>query len=255
MTQGSPNGQAAGPHTEAEHGTDHGPAHPWMTCLAPMVVFLAIGFAEPSREGGGLAGLIGLGYEGYPFIYSIRVAATILLLASCWPSLRGWLGRPSWWPPIVGLLLVVPWIVLSSLQRDAGWLMGGTERAGFDPFTEYGEDAARSTAYLALRGLGLVVVVPIIEEIFLRGFLMRFVIREQFWTVPFGALTAGAAATCAIYAAGSHPPELAAAVVWFGAITGIAVATRRPIDCITAHAATNLALGAWVLATGNWWLL
>jgi CAAX prenyl protease-like protein len=220
-----------------------------------MVVFLALGFAEPVRDGGFLPELLGLEYASYPTIYSIRVAATLLLLAWCWPALRGWIGRPTWWPPLVGFVLVVPWIVLSSLQRDAGWFVAGTERAGFDPFTHYDGDAARTAAYLALRGVGLVVVVPIVEELFLRGFLLRFVIKEDFWTVPFGTLTAGAAATCAIYAAGSHPPELAAAVVWFAAITGIAVATRRPIDCITAHAATNLALGGYVLATDSWWLL
>jgi hypothetical protein len=38
-------------------------------------------------------------------------------------------------------------------------------------------------------------------------------------------------------------------------VTGIAAATRRPIDCVLAHAATNLALGAWVLVTGAWWLV
>jgi hypothetical protein len=46
-----------------------------------------------------------------------------------------------------------------------------------------------------------------------------------------------------------------AAAVWFSTVTGIAAATRQPIDCVVAHAATNLALGAWVLATGAWWLV
>jgi hypothetical protein len=45
-----------------------------------------------------------------------------------------------------------------------------------------------------------------------------------------------------------------AAAVWFASVTGIAAATRKPIDCILAHAGTNFALGAYVLATGNWWL-
>jgi hypothetical protein len=35
----------------------------------------------------------------------------------------------------------------------------------------------------------------------------------------------------------------------------VAAATRRPIDAILAHAGTNLALGCYVLATGNWWLM
>ena len=53
----------------------------------------------------------------------------------------------------------------------------------------------------------------------------------------------------------SHPSECVAAVGWFAIVTGIAAATRRPIDAILAHAATNLALGAYVLFSANWWLL
>ena len=51
------------------------------------------------------------------------------------------------------------------------------------------------------------------------------------------------------------PAETVAAVVWFSTVSGIAAATRRPIDCVLAHAGTNLALGAYVLASGAWWLV
>ena len=103
--------------------------------------------------------------------------------------------------------------------------------------------------------LGLVVVVPIAEELFLRGFLLRYVERERFWEVPFGLVTPVAAATCAGYAGLTHPAEAVAAVGWFALVSGIAAATRRPIDCILCHAATNLALGAYVLSSNAWWLL
>jgi hypothetical protein len=155
----------------------------------------------------------------------------------------------------VGLGLVVPWVVLATLQRDAGWAGGAGARSGFDPFAALPAGSALSWAFLAVRALGLVAVVPIVEELFLRGFLMRCVVREEFWTVPFGLLTPAAAAACAVYAVVSHPGEAVAAVGWFGLVSGIAAATRRPIDCILAHAATNLALGAYVLATGAWWLV
>jgi hypothetical protein len=49
--------------------------------------------------------------------------------------------------------------------------------------------------------------------------------------------------------------EAVAAVVWFFAVTWVCWKTRQPIDAITVHATTNLALGAYVLATGAWWLL
>ncbi len=99
------------------------------------------------------------------------------------------------------------------------------------------------------------VIVPLAEELFLRGFLLRYVERERFWEVPFGILTPLAAATCAGYAAVTHPAEAVAAVGWFAIVSGIAAATRRPVDCILCHAATNLALGGYVLAGGAWWLL
>jgi CAAX prenyl protease-like protein len=233
---------------------DYGPSDPWRTCLVPMMVFLAVGLLEPTKEGGGVAASLGISYELYPFLYAIRVAVTLGLLAWIWPSLRGWLGRPTWWPPLVGLLMVVPWVWLSHLQRDGQWLSGDTGRIGFDPFELYGAGSASSWAYLALRGLGLVIVVPIVEELFLRGFLMRFVVREHFWQVPFGAVSGAALATCGLYAVGSHPAEAVAAIAWFAVMTWIAAATRKPIDCILAHAATNLALGAWVIYSGDWWL-
>jgi CAAX prenyl protease-like protein len=241
----------------AAHDADHGPAEPWLTCVAPLVLFLAAGLLEPTPSGGGLAGAAGVGYAAYPVIYALRLAATLALLARVWPSLVGWLGRPSWWPPLLGLALVVPWVVLTHLQRDAGWSFGAGERSGYDPFlaANLGTDPAAAWSFLAVRLVGLVVVVPIVEELFVRGFLMRYVIKEEFWRVPFGTLTGAAAAACMVYAVASHPAEAIAAVGWFAVVSGVAAATRQPIDCILCHAATNLALGGYVLATGAWWLV
>jgi CAAX prenyl protease-like protein len=220
-----------------------------------MVVFLVGSLFEPVPSGGGLAGSLGIPYSAYPLVYSIRLAATLAAIAACRGPLSGWLGRPSWWPPLLGLALALPWIVLSGLQREAGF--GGTlgERSGFNPFAELGEGSRQAWAFLAVRFLGLMVVTPIIEELFLRGFLMRVVIHEDFWKVPFGLLTFASAATCAVYAAVSHPAEAIAAIGWFAIVSGIAAATRAPIDPILAHAATNLAIGVYVVATGAWWLM
>ena len=233
---------------------DEGPDRPWEACVVPFVVFLAIGLLEPTRSGDGLAGVLRIPFAAYPFIYSLRIAATLLVLARSWTPIRRWWGRPAWWPPLVGLALVVPWIVLASLQREAGWASALGSRAAFNPFTDGGEGFA-AWAFFAIRAVGLIMVVPLIEELFLRGFLIRYVIREDFWNVPFGMLTLPAVGACLFYAAASHPSECVAAVGWFAVVTGIAAATRRPIDTILAHAMTNLALGAYVLCTANWWLL
>jgi CAAX prenyl protease-like protein len=233
---------------------DEGPDRPWEACVVPFVVFLAAGMLEPTRAGDGLAGALGIPFTAYPLIYSLRIVVTVLAIARAWTPLRRWWGRPTWWPPLVGLALVVPWIVLASLQRDAGWASDVGSRAAFNPFAD-GGDGPAAWAFFAIRAIGLIVVVPLVEELFLRGFLMRSVIREDFWTVPFGMLTFPAVGACLFYAAASHPSECVAAVGWFAVVTGIAAATRRPIDTILAHATTNLALGAYVLMTANWWLL
>lgn len=231
----------------------HGPARPWLACVVPLVVYSLAGSLEPVAAGGGLAAAVGIPPSAYPIAYIVRLAATAAVLATAWPAVRSWLGRPTWWPPLLGLALAVPWIVLADLQRQAGWGFSG--RSAFDPFAHFVAQPALAWGFLAVRWLGLVVIVPIVEELFLRGFLMRFVIDEAFWRVPYGMLTPAAAAACAIYAAASHPAEAVAAVGWFAIVSGIALATRKPVDCILAHAGTNLAIGGYVLATGNWWLM
>lgn len=237
-----------------EQSTDHGPRRPWDVCVVPFVVFLVGGILEPTPGGGGLAGALGIPYAAYPAIYAARLVATGMALARVWRPIRDWVGRTTWWPVPLGLLLVIPWIVLAALQRESGFVTQAMERSAFDPFAQFSSSGA-AWAFLALRLLGLVAVVPIVEELFLRGFLMRYVIDEQFWTVPFGRLTLASTAACLVYAAATHPAEAVAALAWFAVMSGVASATRRPIDVILAHAATNLALGAYVVATKSWWLL
>lgn len=234
---------------------DHGPARPWRTCLAPMLGFLLLGLLEPTPSGGGIAGSVGIPYAAYPWIYAAKVAATAGLVAAVWPALAGWLGRPAWWPPLLGLGLVIPWVALAALQRDAGWSAGLHERSGFNPWEAFGTAGPEAWCYLAVRGIGLAVITPLVEEIFLRGFFLRFIVKERFWEVPFGLLTPAVAGVTAAYAAATHPSEAVAAVGWFAVVSGIAAATRQPIDCVLAHAATNLAIGGYVLATGAWWLV
>ena len=233
---------------------DFGPERPWWACVLPFVVFLAAGAVEPTPGGGGIAGALGIPYSAYPLVYSLRLVATLAVVGWFWRPIRRWVGRTTGWPFLLGILLVVPWVVLAALQRELGW-SGMAERSSFNPFAQWGEGSTAAWAFLAVRALGLVAVVPLVEELFLRGFLMRYVINEDFWRVPFGKLTLASAAACTVYAVATHPAEALAAVAWFSVVSGIAAATRRPIDAIVAHAGTNLALGAYVLATGNWWLV
>jgi CAAX prenyl protease-like protein len=59
---------------------------------------------------------------------------------------------------------------------------------GFDPGI-FGSQPGLYWSTVAFRFLRLVVVVPLIEEIFWRGFLLRYLIAEDFEHIPFGSFS------------------------------------------------------------------
>jgi uncharacterized protein len=106
-----------------------------------------------------------------------------------------------------------------------------------------------------VRFFGLVAVVPLIEEFFLRGFVMRFVMERDWWDVPFGKASRLAIVLGTVVPMLSHSGELLAAAVWFSMITWLMLRTRNIWDCVAAHAITNLILGIYVVASGTWRLM
>ena len=102
-----------------------------------------------------------------------------------------------------------------------------------------------------------VIAVPILEELFWRGWLMRWIIDPQnFEKVPLGTYAPAAFWLTAILFASEHGSfwdvGLAAGIVynWW------MIRTRNLWDCILAHAVTNGLLAAWVIGAGQWqyWL-
>ena len=111
--------------------------------------------------------------------------------------------------------------------------------------------------FLTIRMLTTAALVPVIEELFWRGWLMRWLVDSQnFQKVPLGTFRPAAFWLVAVLFASEHGPY------WeVGLLAGIAynywiIRTRNLADCILAHAVTNAALGIYVLGTGEWqyWL-
>jgi CAAX prenyl protease-like protein len=117
-------------------------------------------------------------------------------------------------------------------------------------------DGRDSAAVLALRVVRAVVIVPIAEELFWRGWLMRWLIKPDFQKVRLGSYTAASFWIVAALFATEHGPYwdvgLAAGVVF----NGLMLRTRSLGDLIFSHAIANACLCAYVLATGKWeyWL-
>lgn len=248
--------------------------HPWLTFLLPFVVYMAVGSFEPGRpkppiqlpDGGSRPAAnenwLGLDYGQYPIVYTVKIALTVAAMAFVVPGYRRYRFRVSLLAVVVGVVGVAVWVVICHRGWERAVLaplglakfLGLGERPAYDPLTELAATPAWAYTFLAIRFAGLALVVPVIEEFFLRGFLMRFVIRENWWAVPFGTLTPLAAVVGTAVPMLMHPAELIAAAVWFSLVTWLMWRTRNIWDCVAAHAVTNLLLGIYVVTQHEWQL-
>jgi CAAX prenyl protease-like protein len=123
---------------------------------------------------------------------------------------------------------------------------------GFDP-TLLENNSATYWSTIFFRFLRLVVVVPLVEEIFWRGFLLRFVIDEHFERVPFGKFNWFSFAVVTVGFTFSHSrPDWPAALITGALYNVVAYRTQSLASCVLAHAVTNLLLGWWIMQTQQW---
>jgi CAAX prenyl protease-like protein len=247
---------------------------PWLTFVLPFIVYMIVGTFEPAPpkppiklpDGGSRTApnknWFGLEYRHYPIVYTAKIALTIAAMAFVFPGYRQFPFHISPLAIVVGVIGVALWIVLCQLRLEQEILkplglakyLGLGERPAFNPLKELADSPTWAYTFLAIRFLGLAVIVPVIEEFFLRGFVMRFVVNEEWWTVPFGTLTPLAAVVGTAVPMLMHPGELLAAFVWFSLVTWLMTRTRNIWDCVAAHAVTNLLLGIYVVTQHQWQL-
>jgi CAAX prenyl protease-like protein len=145
----------------------------------------------------------------------------------------------------IGLLVLGLWIAPQEL------LHAERRMDGFDPGF-FGQGASW-WVNVVVRFLRLVIVVPLVEEIFWRGYLLRYLVNEDFTKVPFGKFTWLSFAVVTLGFTFEHSqadwPAAALAGVLYNLV---AYRTRSLAACVLAHAVTNFALGLYVLRTGQW---
>src|SRR6202030_3615984 len=100
------------------------------------------------------------------------------------------------------------------------------------------------------RFLRLVLVVPLLEEIFWRGFLLRYLINEKFTGVRMGAFSWLSFAVVTLGFGFTHSQaDWLAALVTGALYNFVAYRTKSLASCVAAHAITNLLLGIWIVGT------
>ncbi|MEO8052315.1 MAG: CAAX prenyl protease-related protein [Acidobacteriota bacterium] len=118
------------------------------------------------------------------------------------------------------------------------------------------EAARHDVPVLWLRSLRSVLVVPIVEELFWRGWLMRWMIDQNFQRVPLGAYSAASFWTVAALFASEHGPYWDVGLVAGLVFNWWMIRTKSLGDLILAHAVANACLSGYVIMSGNWeyWL-
>jgi CAAX prenyl protease-like protein len=228
-----------------------------------------------ARRGGLLSRIQPAAYARVlPFAAFVAILAMTPLIESTWPEvgLSGWLHAAR--GIAAGILLVCFWSHYTDLHRfaritlsqalfaagagaalyaawvhlDAPWMMLSASQR-FEPLN--GDLGAYAIPVTALRMLGLIVIVPIAEELFWRSFLLRWLTRPAFTTVDPRTVSRYAMWSTAILFAVEHNMWLA------GLLAGVLfnwlyVRTRSLLAPLIAHGVANACLGAHILVYGRW---
>jgi CAAX prenyl protease-like protein len=185
----------------------------------------------------------------YPAAYAARLVIVGLLAwryRATWRDLRPWPGLGGFvLASLTGLVVTGLWVGLDGLYPTFAFL---GQRVAFDS-TRLGPGPR--VAFIAVRMLGLVGLVPLIEELFWRSFLIRWLIDQDFARVPIGRVTPLAAVATSVLFALAHPewlPALLTGLLWAWLLRQ----TRSLGACVISHAVANLALGLYVIISGDW---
>lgn len=181
------------------------------------------------------------------WIYPVKIAAVVAALWYYRAIYRELLVLPyRFWAvlvaPMVGGGVFLLWV-----NMDAGWMtLGGG--AGFDPRTL---DGTFDWPLVLFRLTGAALVVPLMEELFWRSFLLRWVQQSDFLALAPMQIGLRAILIGSVLFGIEHSLWLA------GIVAGLAYAWLYRASGnlwipIVAHSVTNLSLGVWVLFSGQW---
>jgi len=143
---------------------------------------------------------------------------------------------------VVGLLVYFTWVRINWTldSRGAG--------SGYDPFRA---GANFGLVLAVVRVFGAVIVAPLVEELFWRSFLLRYLIAPQFESIPLGSFTtASFVATTVLF--GLEHRLFVAGMVAGAAYALVLYRSRSLWTSVVAHGVTNLALAVHALVTQEW---
>ena len=208
--------------------------------VLPFATFIAILAASPY--------LTFVGVWEYP----LRVAVLATVLFTCSRHLIDFRVRSPLLTVTAGVVVFLIWVAPEHLFPGYRHHWAFSNALTGSLTSSISDNHRTDWIVLLFRSVRAAVLVPIIEELFWRGWLMRWLIQPQFATVPLGAWTCSSMCISALLFASEHGPYWEVGLLAGLAYNFLMVLTRSLGDCIFAHAVTNGLLSAYVISTGKW---
>jgi CAAX prenyl protease-like protein len=182
------------------------------------------------------------------WLYALQIGAVLLTLAlfsrayveldgAADVSARDWLLALA-----AGAAVFVVWVGL-----DQPWARSG-DGGGFDASRA---DGSLDWTLVGVRLFGAAAVVPLMEELFWRSFILRWIGQRDFLRLAPAAAGLRALLLSSLVFGVEHDLWLAGILAGL-VYGGLYMRSASLWPPIAAHAATNLLLGVWVVATGSW---
>ena len=182
----------------------------------------------------------------------VRVVLMGIICLYCWPRDCKWQMVAPVTGIVLGIAVFILWIAPDSLipgYRNS--VLFQNPLIGKVHSSMPAADL-RNWWVLTWRSIRAIIIVPVVEELFWRAWLMRWLIRPDFKSVPMGTYSPGSFFTVAVLFALEHGSY------WdVGLLTGFVynwwmIRTKSVADCILVHAVTNACLCVYVVWAGQW---
>ncbi len=208
-------------------------ASPLLARAMPFVLFLALTSCQGT-----------FGIESHYWIYLIKCIIGGWMMWTTWSLVSEMRWFCSLDSVITGIMVFALWIALDIpypklIKPDNSWDLTG----------HFGETSAIVWFFVSVRLAGSTLLVPMLEEVFYRSFLYRYIMTPKWLFAAHNQFDAKAFLLTSIIFGLTHCHWIA------GILCGmiyqlLVIRTNRLGDAIVAHAITNLLLGIWVVTKG-----
>ncbi|MBW2505128.1 MAG: CAAX prenyl protease-related protein [Deltaproteobacteria bacterium] len=223
--------------------------NPTFIRISPFILFMGFVALEECLRAINQSGFINLEPSTFFWLYPPKAGLVCLMIVVFWRHYNEitftdlLTYRNSIISIISGIIVFLLWIKMDwSLEIQS-------PVEGFNPNLFNNELTKWLMIFVRLSGA--VIVVPIMEELFWRSFLLRYLINQDFINVNIGQFNILSFSVVTVLFALEHHYIFAG--VMAGVIFNIVYYVTKSIShCILSHATANFCLGLFVLITGEW---